>query len=215
MNQNKISRWLRGEKEKFLPMTAKQRLEYIWDYYRWWILAFVILLALVLSVVDSGLYRHRRVLISGMFINSSTSEAGYAFVDDDYWEYCGADRNTRTELVEAELLSYNLSQSTSAEANALMAVDAMIAVGDLDYIICDSTAAEYYGRLDYCVELSSRLEEGKWKLLQTQGGFTAVDLTGSRLEREFGLSEEPSYILFPQTAPDWERCEAFLRYIFE
>lgn len=209
-----MKKWLRAEWEKLAPMTWKQRWEYIWEYYKLALIAAAVLIVFTVSMVRSGLYQQKKLLISGIFINTTTTEEGYAFVKEDYWEHCGADSETRSELIEVRNIAYNAEQPTAMDANAVMTVDAMIAVGDLDYIICDRTAAEFYGRQEYCHDLAQKLPAGNWNLLQTDTGFTAIDLTGSRLEREYGLYAQPSYILFPVTAPDWSRCERFLNYLF-
>lgn len=209
-----MKKWLRAEWEKLAPMTWKQRWEYIWEYYKLALIAAAVLIVFTVSMVRSGLYQQKKLLISGIFINTTTTEEGYAFVKEDYWTHCGADSETRSELIEVRNISYNAEQPTAMDANAVMTVDAMIAVGDLDYIICDRTAAEFYGRQEYCHDLAQKLPAGNWNLLQTDTGFTAIDLTGSRLEREYGLYAQPSYILFPVTAPDWSRCERFLNYLF-
>ena len=209
-----MKKWLRTEWEKLAPMTWKQRWEYIWEYYKLALIAAAVLIVFTVSMVRSGLYQQKKLLISGIFINTTTTEEGYAFVKEDYWTHCGADSETRSELIEVRNISYNAEQPTAMDANAVMTVDAMIAVGDLDYIICDRTAAEFYGRQEYCHDLAQKLPAGNWNLLQTDTGFTAIDLTGSRLEREYGLYAQPSYILFPVTAPDWNRCERFLNYLF-
>lgn len=214
MIRTHIKTWLRQEREKLVPMTPKEKWEYIWFYYKWWILGFVLLLYVIGSGVQNYQYQHKQVLISGIFINTSTSPEGYSFVKEDYWSFCGGEKNTRAELVEVRSIRYDVEQPTSVDVNALMNVDTMIATGDLDYIICDLSAAEFYGRQDYCMDLSQLLPEGKWNLLQTEGGCTAIDLTGSRLEQEYGLLTTPSYIMFPQTAPDFGRCKAFLDYLF-
>lgn len=209
-----MKKWLRAEWEKLAPMTWKQRWEYIWEYYKLALIAAAVLIVFTVSMVRSGLYQQKKLLISGIFINTTTTEEGYAFVKEDYWTHCGADSETRSELIEVRNIAYNAEQPTAMDANAVMTVDAMIAVGDLDYIICDRTAAEFYGRQEYCHDLAQKLPAGNWNLLQTDTGFTAIDLTGSRLEREYGLYAQPSYILFPVTAPDWNRCERFLNYLF-
>ena len=209
-----MKKWLRAEWEKLAPMTWKQRWEYIWEYYKLALIAAAVLIVFTVSMVRSSLYQQKKLLISGIFINTTTTEEGYAFVKEDYWAHCGADSETRSELIEVRNIAYNAEQPTAMDANAVMTVDAMIAVGDLDYIICDRTAAEFYGRQEYCHDLAQKLPAGNWNLLQTETGFTAIDLTGSRLEREYGLYAQPSYILFPVTAPDWSRCERFLNYLF-
>ena len=75
-----MKKWLRAEWEKLAPMTWKQRWEYIWEYYKLALIAAAVLIVFTVSMVRSSLYQQKKLLISGIFINTTTTEEGYAFV---------------------------------------------------------------------------------------------------------------------------------------
>lgn len=218
MIREKIRSWFLEEREKLAPMTPRAKWEYVWGYYKWWILGLVLAVIVVVSGVRNAQYQRREILISGAFINTSTSAEGYAFVSEDYWEYSGADEGTRVELIEARAIRYNAEQPTSNDVNAILAIDAQIASKTLDYIIGDISTIEFYDRQNALLDLQTLFTKEQLSGLQTvptENGIVAVELTDSKLSRQFGLSEEPAYLFFLANTPRQENCAAFLDYLFQ
>lgn len=218
MVRERVRSWFLGEREKLAPMSPKQKWEYIWGYYKWWILGFVLLIVIIVSGVQNMRYQRRELLISGVFINTSTSAEGYAFVNEDYWAYAGADEGTRVELIEARSIRYNAEQPTGYDVNDILSIDTQIAAKTLDYIIGDAEAMEFYDQQKSLLDLSGLLTQEQLSALptvSTENGTVAVDLTGSTLAGQFGLSAEPSYMFFLANTPRKESCIAFLEYLFQ
>ena len=217
MIREKVRTWFLGEREKLSSMSPKMKWEYIWDYYKWWILGLVLAVIIIVSGVRNAQYQSRELLISGAFINTSTSAEGYAFVSEDYWEYAGADEGTRVELIEARAIRYNAEQPTSSDVNGILSIDAQIASQTLDYIIGDVSAMEFYDRQKALLDLQALLtpeQLGSLQTVSTENGVVAIDLAGSTLAERFGLSTEPTYLFFPANTPRAEECAAFVAYLF-
>lgn len=215
--REKIIAWLRDEQKKLAPMSPKKKWEYIWTYYKWWILGVVLLVGIIVSGIQDAQYQQRRVLLSGMFINTATDIDGYDYVKDGYWTYAGADPDTRVELTEARSIRFNLEQPTEMDVNLIMSVDTMIAAADLDYIIGDASAATFYDRRDDLLDLTtifSQAQLAEWGILSTDTGAIAIDLTGSKLNRQFGLYTQPSYIMILANGSHLEQCVDFIQYLF-
>ncbi len=218
MIREKIKAWLGEEKNKLVSMSPKQRWEYIWGYYKWWILGLALAVVIIVSGVRNAQYQSREILVSGVFINTSTSAEGYAFVSEDYWAYAGADPGNRVELIEARSIRYNAEQPTSNDVNAILSIDAQISSKTLDYIIGDISAMEFYDRQQALLDLQVLLPPEQLSILQTvstENGIVAIDLSGSTLAKKFGLSTEPTYLFFPANTPRAENCAAFLDYLFQ
>lgn len=211
-----IRSWLQMERRKLSGLSHRQRWEYIWSYYKWWFLVLVILLSITITWIQYVRSLDRPLILSGMFINTATTEEGYAFVKEDFRKSVSSEEDTRSELIEAQRILYNAEKPTAMEANAVMSVDAMIACGALDYIICDTEAMEFYTSQEYCMDLQIFFPAGLNDLpvVETPSGFPAIDLTESRLNQEFGLSAQPSFLLIPITAVRTENCVSFINYLF-
>lgn len=218
MIREKIRVWFLEEREKLESMTSRGKWEYIWGYYKWWILGLVLAVIVVVSGVRNAQYQRREILVSGAFINTATSAEGYAFVSEDYWEYAGADKDTRVELIEARAIRYHVEQPTSSDVNAILAIDAQIASKTLDYIIGDISAMEFYDQQEALLDLQTLFTKEQlrgFQTVSTENGIVAVKLTDSKLSRQFGLSEEPAYLFFFANSPRVENCTAFLYYLFQ
>lgn len=216
--REKIIAWLRDEQKKLAPMSPKKKWEYIWTYYKWWILGAVLLVGIVITGISDAQYQKKQVLVSGMFINTATNAEGYAYVKEDYWTYAGADPNTRVELTEARSIRFELEQPTEMDVNLIMSVDTMIAAGDLDYIIGDASAVKFYAQRESLLDLTEIFSEdqlAKWGILSTDTGVIAVDLTGSKLQQQFGLYTQPSYIMILVNTSHREQCVDFIQYLFQ
>lgn len=217
MIREKVRAWFLGEREKLASMSAKKKWEYIWGYYKWWIMGLVLAVVVIVSGVRNAQYQSRELLISGVFINTSTSAEGYTFVNEDYWEYAGADPANRVELIEARSIRYNAEQPTSLDVNAILSIDTQIASQTLDYIIGDASAMAFYDRQEALLDLQALLSPEQLQGLptvSTENGIVAIDMSGSAFAKQFGLSTEPTYLFFLANTPRKENCIAFLEYLF-
>ena len=216
MLRQKIKDWFNGERNKLLSMSPKKKWEYIWTYYKWWILGFVLLIVIVVTAIQDHQYQKKELLLSGIFINTSTSTEGYSYVKDDYWAHCGTDPDTRVELIEARSIRYNVEQPTETDVNLIMSVDTMIAAAELDYIIGDSSALEFYDNQGSLLDLSTILTEEQLAgldVVTTQTGVVAIDLTETCLAQQFGLYTAPSYVMILVNTPRPEQCADFIQYL--
>ena len=214
--RERMKSWLRKEQEKLAPMSAKKRWEYLWTYYKWWFLSCILFIWLVVFSVQNYQYQNKEVLLSGIFINTSTSAEGYAYVKEGYWAYNGADQNTRVELIEARSIRFHTEQPTETDVNLIMSVDTMIAAAELDYIIGDTSALEFYDQQGSLLDLSSVLTQAqlsRFDVVTTETGVVGIDLTGSDLHRQFGLYSEPSYLMILVNTPHQEQCSDFIQYL--
>lgn len=216
--REKIIAWLRDEQKKLAPMSPKKKWEYIWNYYKWWILGAVLLVGIVITGISDAQYQKKQVLVSGMFINTATNAEGYAYVKEDYWTYAGADPDTRVELTEARSVRFELEQPTEMDVNLIMSVDTMIAAGDLDYIIGDASAVKFYAQRESLLDLTEIFSEAQlsqWNVMATDAGVMAIELTDSKLQQQFGLYTQPSYIMILVNTSRREQCVDFIQYLFQ
>lgn len=216
MIRETIQTWLRQEREKLIPMSPKKKCEYVWTYYKWWIIGFVLLIAIVITAVQDHQYQKKELLLSGIFINTSTSAEGYSYVKDDYWTHCGADSGTRVELIEARSIRFHVEQPTNMDINLIMSVDTMIAAAELDYIIGDASALEFYDHQGSLLDLSTILTEEQLSgpdVVITQTGIVGIELTKTCLAQRFGLYTEPSYVMILANTPRPEQCADFIQYL--
>lgn len=218
---SRISQWLQAERKKLAPMTPRQRRQYFWGYYRFHALAILLVLALVIGFAAGQHYARQEVLVSGIFINTDTSAAGYSYVSEDYQQSSG--REGRVDVIETVSVSYTQNGQPDSEAGKAMAsIDAMLAAHSLDYMVMDASALNFYGPLELCMDLEKLLMPEQLaslgdRLVYVEGlesGGTycaAIDLTGTGFDSRFSLSAQPSYLTAAATGRP-EAAAAFIEY---
>lgn len=210
---SKLKGWLRDESRKLAPMTGRQRLEYIWMYYRWGILVAVAVVIMLCSLISNYRENSKEVLISGCFLNTSTSAEGYAHLSSEYLQFCGGDEAGRVELVEGSTVNF---ASGDYANQTLLILDAKIAAQDLDYLILDEESVRFFDGQELAMDLSVLLPEemldGR-NTIQTETGTIAMDLTGTAFEKTYGLQSQPSYLLVIANTPHPEKVVDFIRYL--
>ena len=216
MLRAKIKNWIDVELDKLAPMSPKKKIEYIWYYYKWWLLGFMLLIVITVTGVQDLQYQNKQLLLKGIFINTSTSAEGYAYAKDTYWEHTGADPDTRVELIEARSIRFNVEQPTQTDVNLIMSVDTMIAAAELDYIIGDASSVQFYDNRDSLLDLSKILTQEQLSglnVITSKNGIVAIDLTGSVLQEKFGFNTEPSYLMILVNTARQEQCADFIQYL--
>ena len=131
-------------REEMKPMNWKQRLDHLWTYYKEY-LWFVAIAVIVICVVITGISNASRDIIAGgMLVNISIDQEGMNYLSDDFREYLGGKGR---EVVELDYSNFSsMADPTKSEDNsyASMILPARVESGDLDYIILDQLAMEYY-----------------------------------------------------------------------
>ena len=225
MFKRSIGEWFRDEREKLRPMSWRKRLEHLWTYYRFHALAVIGVVLIIIFAIQGQIMARQDVLISGIFINTDTSKAGYEYLSDGYWKHTGADKNTRADIVETMVIRYTREDPDQDSVTMMTAIDAMISARTLDYMLLDESALAYYGPLENCADLSKVLPEELYGELSermvTVRGIesgadypAAIDVTNSPFAQAHGLTASPSYLVVVANAKDMDKVVAFLEYFF-
>ena len=206
-------------------MPPKKRLEHIWEYYRFYLLGFLALVVLLGFVIQGQVRKHQEVLVSGIFINTDTSDEGYSFLSHDYWHLHGSDQNKRVDLIETVIIDFSDISNSQDSGNMILQVDALIAAKELDYMILNEEAFQFYTSRGLCMDLSSILDPTQMATLEERLVFAdspeqemsvcfGLNLTDSVFSSKFGLTAEPSYFVVLSNAPHMSQLSDYLQYLF-
>ena len=206
---------MRQEWAAFQALPLKKKLEHIWIYYKWYLLAGAALICMAVSIAGTVANNRKEILISGIFINNATSQEGYAYLTEGLLEYCGGgDRNV--ELITGRAIDFNAENPSQEDASAFMIVTCMIAAGTLDYIITDQASVDNFVEQEVVLDLRELLPEQKlagWDTIEHNGAVTALALEGTAFAADHPLSAPDSCILVVANAPHREGVVKFLDYI--
>ncbi len=197
-----------------LPL--RKKLDYIWQYYHWPIIVTVLALIVLNSLVQNYLYNSRELMISGMFINNHTTDAGYAHVSDDYLAFCGGGKDQRIELVTGRELHFDMEPLPQDDAATYMVLTGMITTKSLDYIITDEHTLTFLEREAVPMDLRTLLTEEQLQrldIIETATGAAAIRLSGTQFAADYPLYSDSSILVIAANAPDPAKVLRFLQYL--
>lgn len=205
---------IRQEWAAFKALPPKKKLEHIWIYYKWYILVGAVVICMLVSIGRTVADNRKETLISGIFINNSTSQEGYAHLMEDYWEYCGGNEDQRVELVGSRNIDFDAQSPSQEDAAAFMIVSSMIAAESLDYIITDEASLDDFWEQEVILdlrELFPTLED--WDVIEKDGAAIALRLENTTFGKNYPLAAEDSCVLVIANAQNREHVIRFLEYL--
>ena len=226
--KGRFAKWLRDERDKIseIPGTAK-KMEYIWEYYKLWIIGIVFCIWFVTFAVrqyTTGLRDYRCFVV---FANTYADAGDHSKLWEDYVEYAGFDLHKESVRFEANSYfdylkgvtgnSYFEAFVAYADSGTLDAIvmgrDSMTALGktgrllDLNSDACSSIRAKYGDRFLYAVPFDEEYNGGEVPV--------CIDISDSRLVSEYGIYSEPCALGIGALSENVESVELLLDFLFE
>ena len=198
-------------------MTFREKADYLWTYYRW-VLAVVVLAAMLISIFASGIRNGRtRLLVGGYLANVGISDTGSRYLTDDWKAALGSE--SRYETVN--LSTGYLSGDTNA---SLMQALTMIVGQELDYIILDESALTVFldeGAFapldtvlsaDTCAAWADRTVSHAYSRREGDTAL-ALDITDTAFARDCLAGSGRVYLAFPGNRTDAVGADQILAYL--
>ena len=218
---------LKGEREKIKGISGTgKKIEYIWDYYKLWIIGIIFLIWFVTFAIRQYTTNLRDYRCFMIFANTYADAGDHSKLWEDYIEYAGID--LREEAVRFDASSYfdYLKGVTGnsyfeafvafADSGTLDAIvmgrDSLTALGrtgrllDLNSEACASIRAKYGDRFLYAVPIDTEYS--------TEEVPVCIDISDSRLVSEYGIYSEPCAIGIGALSKNVEAVEQFLDFLY-
>ncbi len=213
------------EKKKVAGLDFRKKLEYIWEYYRLWIIGVVCAVALLISFAVHFLYTPRENWFYGVFANTYAQVGEHSAFWDGFVEYAQLDTREKNVVFNNNCYFDPAKDSYNQYYNAFVAyVDSktmdivtmetedLRALGEKGRLmdlsnkeIAGSLAEKYADRLIYATP--------KDKEYSTQPIPIGIDLSDTCLVTEFGLYTQSCALGVSSLAPHLDKIELFLEYV--
>lgn len=226
---NRLKAWFTSEKEKIKDLSDwHARAEYIWQYYKLWIIGIVCGLGFIgmvvynftTSLAENWIYvlfanTYAEIGTSSEFWDGFVDYSGYdvsqknvIFNNSSYFDYSKNQGrgNTYYEVFVAYTDSGTLDAVTMEEAS-LVALGASGRLMDLNREECASIVEKYGDRLVYCEPFDSDYS--------TDLVPVGIDISDSRLMTEYHLYADSCVLGIGAQSQHIDAVETFLDYIFE
>ncbi len=200
------------------PMTWKERIDHIWTYYKEHAFFAAVIITIIVAFISGAINASKEVLINGMMVNISITQAGYNYLDRDYFEDLGG--NKRTQVVQLTYANFSsLEDAVYADDNysSAMKLVSLVSGGHLDYIILDQFGMEFYISQDVYLNLREFFTEEEMTGLESRLVYAqeegtedripiAVDISDLAFVKENITTEGKTYFALGGNNPDLEMC---------
>ncbi len=218
---------LQEEKKKLKNMSIKDRLWYIWEYYKIPILSIMAALALIGSI-GSAMYQNRfETALSCFILNSrpgSDADLLSSYFDQDFRQYAGLDENVKIDVDSSMSLTFDESAMSELTYASLAKVTAVISTKDLDIMIGNPETAAHYGSMGGFADLKELLPADVYDKVKDRLYMTTNEETGETAatgifigETDFcdrtGLIMEEPVLSVVSNSTRTDTCLKLIRYI--
>lgn len=220
----KVSK-LQQLKDTLKDMTWEERLEHLWEYYKWYAIGFVAVVAIIVSVICSWVENSKEVLYSGVTVNMAITEEGAAYLQDELFQKLrGEDETQRVDLTQHSLANLEEAKDASYALSNAMKLASMITAGEVDYVILDAYSLSYYSSNDSFNSLEALFTpeflaqfEGKIVTFKSDDNNqeypVAIDISDMPFVKKNIASVDKVYIAFPGNTGRNARNVEFLEYL--
>lgn len=139
----KIPAFQAEKRKTFKELEPKQKISFIWDYYKWWIIGGALLLFIAANTIPAVIENSKEVALYAVFINTEIADPDSTDIIDDFIREQDIDiENKRTVLDTSLIINRNRGDQFSMQCNQKML--ALFASNEPDILLCDVDNYDFY-----------------------------------------------------------------------
>lgn len=195
MEEKTTKELIREELKKLSDLSWKERLEYIWDYYK--PLMAAVIAVIILISVGTTIYRNMQIetLLNVIFVNSSNILGDSESMNADFVECIGGLKKNQEIVMDT---SFSIADDGSQYSMASQTkMTALASVGSIDIMVMDEDVFEHYYEAGNFADLSEilsaeQLEEWADLLIERKPSEESNDTEKETVTAAIDLSEAPA-----------------------
>ena len=207
------------------PMSWKDRVEYLWTYYKVVLVAVVVVLAIISLVVSAIQSKQIQTLYSGALINLSVEREDQDELVNELTALLDGDgKNRVVKLTDIAYIPGNDPDNYEVNDAGAMKLAMLVTTGSLDFILTDDdTYGELIEREPYAnlqniltQEQQTQLKDNMiWRKADGENPSypMALDISSTAFAKAVAPYEKVVYLVFVGNTENSERNQAFLDYI--
>lgn len=212
------------EREKLKNMSSKDKIWYIWAYYKWFFIAAAIAIFMLGSLGKAAYMSTFKTVLHVAVVNNRTSEeTAMTTVTEDFHSWLGLGKKDRI-ITEPLFISYNDASTEYSIAN-MAKVSAMASAQELDVMIGDAETIDHYAtagafqnlEMALTPDILARVEDRLYYAEDETGApyACAVDLSDTEFAEKCQLMQEPPLVGVIVNSERNEYAMKLIEYIFE
>lgn len=215
-----------GQKEraKLKNMTPKDKIWYIWEYYKIHIFVLIGLFFVLYLIGDIFYNKTFTSQLSYVIINNFSQDYALEEFNEEFKTYMGYGKKDLIESDGSLTIRYG-DRISELEYGNMAKISALVAGQDLDLMVCDQLNIDHYAQLDGFLNLKEALPEDLWQKVEPQIYYgkneagedipCAIDLRGSYFCEKTGVVIEPCYVAVVTNTERIDTVISWLRFALD
>lgn len=212
-----------NEKAKLSKMNAKAKIDYIWEYYKYWIIGTIAGIALIYGIVDAQIENSKDTYLYLTMVNSSMVSSGETTLMDDFAAYAQVDQSkVKLNLDTSIQMKTDMSDEYSMNSSAKMF--AQFAAKTIDSTIMNKDMIDFFVDKDAFADLEQILpadfynahKDNFIKGTDSEGNefICAIDISDSKIFQKTDSYMETPYYGIIVNSENQENSIQFLEYLY-
>lgn len=212
------------ECNKLKQMNTRQKLGYLWAYYRYYLYIVILLVLIIFYIGDALHQRSREIVLQGFFSNDDYNLFDADTITKDFSQYLKLGAKQR--VVFDDSLYVELDSDSEYVVASQGKISGYIAAKELDFIVTTPELVQHYSThiplMDLEVFIPNNLLTSIHDYIYHVEGMDhikksyAIDLSQSRFMKNANHKwDTPYYLIIPSNAPASEELFSFIRYAFD
>lgn len=211
------------EKEKLSKMSLKGKIDYIWEYYKYWIIGITASIFLLYGIIDAQIENSKPTYLYLTMVNSNMVSSGETTLMDDFAEFAQIDQ-TKIKLNLDTSIQMKPDMSDEYSMNSSAKMFAQFAAKTIDATIMDKDMIEFFVGKDAFADLESILptdfyQKHKDRFISgkdSEGNLfiCAMDISDSKIFQETNSYAQSPYYSIIVNSQNQENCIQFLEYLY-
>jgi hypothetical protein len=191
------------------PMSPKERIAYIWDYYKFHIIGTIVAIILLISFMSS-IGGKKEVVLNMTIIGQGVNTEGVVQLQEQLTNKIVQDK--ADEEVSVQHLTYNKSSMDEASRAGIQKMAAEISLGSIDLMIVEKELFEEISSQNALLALNDF--KGTNKLLPSDEKVYGISTSDIKLLAPLALDEN-KVLCVPSTAKNLKKINEFFTLISE
>ena len=211
-------------KSELKEMTPRQKLEHLWEYYKWVLGVVFIAVVVIAAIVGSILTKNTETILTGATINVTMDLDGYNLLKDGYYQRAKTEGRQAVGLTNFNFLDPYSTVEQTYTWNIIDNVTSMIGSDNLDYLMFDELSASFFMSPDNFADLRELFSEEELAAMGNAVVTLKIADTGEELPIAIDIrdtvfyidhvsSNGPIYLAFSSRLPRKAACQDFWQYI--
>lgn len=211
-------------KEVLSDLTFWQKIQYIWRFYKLYILAVLSPLIVLAGALGWSALTKTETLYNGIAVCVSVDAEGEKFLTDSLFDPMGGTNYKKQGVTfgEYDIFSTDSIGENDGASSNVMSIAAWMSVGEVDYMLLNEESFEFY-KGDIFSDLEELLSEEMQAVWRDrfvempdeneEPYFAAIDITDTAFVKKYVQTEGKIYIAFPGKALRNDKLEIFLNHL--